>query len=80
MVFMLAFASGFLLWSKRPLLAPSTRALLVVLLVLALGYAASVDQWYRGYLGVAALIGNLLLMAFTAIDYVAFQKRRLAGE
>jgi len=66
----------FLLAGRRPLLAFSTRALLVVLLGLALGYAASVDQWYRAYLGAATLVANGLFIAFAAIDYVAWQKRR----
>ncbi len=75
-VFMFAFASAFLLGQKRPMLALSTRALLAVLLGLALGYAVSEDHWYRGYLGVATLIANVLFIAFAAIDFVNWQKKR----
>lgn len=75
-VFVFAFASMFLLAGRRPLLALSTRALLVVLLGLALGYAVAIDQWYRSYLGAATLIANVLFVAFAAIDYAAWQKRR----
>lgn len=76
-VFFLAFASAFLLGGKRPFLAISTRATLIVLLGLALAYAAGTDQWYRTYVGVATLIANLLFVAFAAIDYVSWQKSRL---
>jgi hypothetical protein len=76
-VFIFAFASAFLLAQKRPMLALSTRALLAVLLGLALGYAVAVDQWYRGYLGVATLIANALFIAFAAIDFHGWQKKRL---
>ncbi|HZO92715.1 MAG TPA: hypothetical protein VFB22_03020 [Candidatus Baltobacteraceae bacterium] len=79
-VFLLAFASSFLLWSKRPVLAASTRVLLVVLLTLAVAYGASNGAWYRGYVGVAALIANALFVAFAGIDFLAWQKRRLAGD
>ncbi len=71
---------GFCSWSKRPLLAPSTRALLLILLALAFGYGIGGDAWYRGYLGVATLIANVLFVAFVTIDFLAWQKRRLAGE
>jgi hypothetical protein len=76
-VFLFAFAAAFLLAQKRPMLALSTRILLAVLLGLALGYAAAVDQWYRGYLGVATLIANALFIAFAAIDFLSWQKKRL---
>ena len=76
-VFIFAFASAFLLGQKRPMLALSTRALLAVLLGLALGYAATADQWYRAYLGVATLITNALFIAFAAIDFISWQKKRL---
>jgi hypothetical protein len=79
-VFLLAFAAAFLLGSKRPVLAMSTRVLLVVLLGLAAAYGTATEQWYRGYLGVAALIANVLFVAFAAIDFLAYHKRRLAGE
>jgi hypothetical protein len=75
-VFLFAFAAAFLLAQKRPLLALSTRALLAVLLGLALGYALAVDQWYRGYLGVATLIANTLFIAFAGIDFYGWQKKR----
>lgn len=78
-VFIFAFASAFLLAQKRPLLALSTRALLAVLLGLALGYAMSENQWYRGYLGAATLIANALFIAFAAIDFHGWQKKRLEG-
>ena len=76
-VFIFAFATMFLLGQKRPMLALSTRALLAVLLGLALGYAVAVDQWYRGYLAVATLIANALFIAFAAIDFAGWQKKRL---
>jgi hypothetical protein len=76
-VFIFAFASAFLLGQKRPMLALSTRALLAILVGLALGYAVAVDQWFRGYLGVATLIANALFIAFAAIDFVGWQKKRL---
>jgi prepilin signal peptidase PulO-like enzyme (type II secretory pathway) len=76
-VFIFAFASMFLLGQKRPMLALSTRVLLAVLLGLALGYAAAVDQWYRGYLGVATLIANALFIAFATIDFVGWHRKRL---
>ncbi len=75
-VFLLAFASAFLLGGKRPFLALSTRAMLVALLGLALGYAVAVDEWYRSYLGVATLIVNLLFIAFAVIDFRAWHKTR----
>ena len=75
-VFLFAFAAAFLLAQKRPLLALSTRVLLAVLLGLALGYALAVDQWYRGYLGVATLIANTLFIAFAGIDFYGWQKKR----
>ena len=75
-VFIFAFAAAFLLAQKRPMLALSTRALLAVLLGLALGYALAVDQWYRSYLGVATLIANTLFVAFAAIDFHSWQKKR----
>jgi hypothetical protein len=77
-VFLLAFASAFLLGGRRPFLALSTRALLVVLLGLALGYAVSVDAWYRPILGVATLIANGLFIAFAVLDFRAWQKKREA--
>ncbi len=76
-VFVFAFAAAFLLAQKRPMLALSTRVLLAVLLGLALGYAVAADQWYRGYLGVATLIANGLFIAFAAIDFHVWQKKRL---
>ncbi len=75
-VFIFAFASAFLLGQKRPMLALSTRALLAVLLGIAIGYAMSENQWYRGYLGVATLIANVLFVAFAAIDFISWQKKR----
>jgi hypothetical protein len=77
-VFIFAFASAFLLGQKRPLLALSTRALLAVLLGLALGYAVADGQWYRGYLGAATLIANVLFIAFASIDFYGWQKNRHA--
>ena len=76
-VFVFAFASAFLLAQRRPMLAFSTRLLLAVLLGLALGYAASEGAWYRGFLGDATLIANALFIAFAAIDFYGWQKKRL---
>ena len=79
-VFLFCFAAAFLLGSKRPFLALSTRVLLVALLGMAIGYALGTDQWYRAYLGVATLIANGLFIAFAVIDFYGWQKKRLAGE
>jgi hypothetical protein len=79
-VFIFAFAAAFLLAQKRPMLALSTRVLLAVLLGLAFGYAGAADQWYRGYLGAATLIANGLFIAFAAIDFHGWQKKRLEEE
>jgi hypothetical protein len=75
-VFVFAFASMFLLVGKRPLLALSTRILLVVLLGLGVIYLAETDAWYRGYVGVATLTANVLFVAFAAIDFYGWQKKR----
>ena len=77
-VFLFAFASAFLLGQKRPLLALSTRALLAVLLGLAFGYALADGHWYRAYLGFATLVANALFVAFAAIDFYSWQKKRQA--
>ena len=80
-VFIFAFAASFLLAQKRPMLALSTRALLAVLLGLALAYAVGEGTWYRPYVGVATLVANGLFIAFAAIDFHGWQKkRRLEGE
>jgi hypothetical protein len=75
-VFLFAFAAMFLLGGKRPLLALSTRLLLIVLLGLALTYVVAADAWYRSLIGVAAAIANVLFVAFAAIDFHAWQKKR----
>lgn len=75
-VFVFAFASAFLLGGKRPFLALSTRAMLIVLLGLALTYAVGVDLWFRAYVGAATLVVNVLFIAFATIDFVNWQKKR----
>ena len=75
-VFLLAFASAFMLGGKRPFLALSTRGLLVGLLALACGYAVSDGQWYRGILAAATAIANVLFIAFATIDFRRWQLRR----
>ena len=75
-VFLFAFASMFLLGGKRPLLAFSTRLLLVGLLGLALGYLVADGTWYRPYLAVATALANVLFVAFAAIDVHNWQKKR----
>jgi hypothetical protein len=75
-VFLFAFASAFLLGGKRPFLALSTRAMLLALLGLALTYAVGTELWYRAYVGVATLVANGLFVAFAAIDYTRWQKKR----
>jgi hypothetical protein len=75
-VFAFAFAAAFLLGGKRPFLALSTRAVLLVLLGLALTYVVAAEQWYRAYVGAATLVANLLFVAFAAIDYANWQKKR----
>jgi len=79
-VFLFAFAASFLLAHKRPMLALSTRALLAVLLGLALAYALGEGAWYRPYAGVATLVANGLFIAFAAIDFHGWQKKRLSRE
>lgn len=78
-VFLFAFASMFLLAGKRPLLALSTRILLVVLLGLGLTYLVEPDAWYRNYVGVATLAANALFVGFAAIDFYGWQKKRAEG-
>lgn len=78
-VFLFCFAAAFLLGSKRPFLALSTRIMLIALIGLALAYAVGETQWYRGYVGVATLIANVLFVAFAAIDFLGWQKKRQAG-
>lgn len=78
-VFLFAFAGSFLLAQKRPMLALSTRILFLVLLALGLSYAVGEGQWYRPYAGVATLIANALFMAFGAIDFYGWQKKRRDG-
>jgi hypothetical protein len=75
-VFLLSFASAFLLGGKRPLLALSTRVLLVALLALAVGYAIAPAAWYHAYLGVATVIANVVFVGFVAIDVWKWQRRR----
>jgi len=77
-VFVFAFAAMFLLGGKRPLLALSTRILLVVLLGLGLTYLVETSAWYRGYLGVATLTANALFVAFAAVDFYSWRKQRAA--
>jgi hypothetical protein len=75
-VFLLSFASAFLLGGKRPLLAFSTRVVLVVLLALAVDYAVATTAWYHGFVGVATLIANALFVGFVAVDVRNWQRRR----
>ncbi len=75
-VFVFAFAAAFLLGGRRPFLALSTRAVLLVLLGLALTYVVAAEQWYRSYVGMATLLANVLFVAFAAIDYANWQKKR----
>jgi hypothetical protein len=77
-VFLFAFASMFLLGAKRPLLALSTRLLLVVLLGLGITYMAEPNAWFHGHVGVATLIANALFVGFAAIDFLNWQKKRAA--
>jgi hypothetical protein len=78
-VFIFAFATSFLLAQKRPMLALSTRALLAVLVGLALWYAVGDGQWYRPLVGAATLIANVLFIVFALLDYRGWQKKRLEG-
>jgi hypothetical protein len=78
-VFLFAFAAAFLLGQKRPMLTLSSRVLLTVLLGLAVGYAAAEGRWYREYLAAATLATNVLFVAFAAIDFHGWQKRRTEG-
>ncbi len=78
-VFLFAFAASFLLAQKRPLLAMSTRVLLAVLLGLALAFALGEGAWYRPLVGAATLVANGLFIAFAAIDFHSWRKKRLEG-
>lgn len=61
---------------KRPILTLSTRALLIVVLGLALGYVLSEHAPWHGTIGVAALIANLMFIGFALIDYVNWHKAK----
>lgn len=76
-VFLVCFASGFLLAGKRPILTLSTRALLVVVFSLALWYATSDDRPYHGILGAATSIANVLFIGFVAIDLARWRRNRI---
>jgi hypothetical protein len=73
-VFLLSFACAFLLAGKRPVLALSTRALLVVLLALAGAYGMLPDSAYRPIVGAATLIANVLFVVFGCIDFLRYRE------
>ena len=75
-VFCFAFAASFLIAGKRPILTLSTRALLVVVLGLALGYVLSEHSLWHGVIGTGALILNVVFIGFALIDYVNWHKAK----
>ncbi len=75
-VFCFFFAASFLIAGKRPILALSTRALLVVVLGLALAYVLSEHSLWHGTIGAGALILNVVFIGFALIDYVNWHKRK----
>jgi hypothetical protein len=76
-VFAFAFACAFLLAGKRPVLALSTRVLLVLVIALAGAYTVVTDEPLHPIIGVATLIANLLFVCFGALDFARFRSGRL---
>jgi hypothetical protein len=76
-VFCFFFAASFLIAGKRPILALSTRVLLVVVLAFAFGYVLSAHSGWHGIIGAGALILNIVFIAFAAIDYVNWRKGKV---
>jgi hypothetical protein len=73
-VFAFFFAASFLITGKRPILALSTRVLLVVVLAFAFGYVLSEHTAWHIVFGAAALILNFIFIGFALIDYVNWHK------
>ena len=76
-VFVFSFACAFLLAGKRPVLALSTRAMLVVVVGLAGAYGLLPDSPYHAIFGVATLIANALFVLFGAIDFARHRAANL---
>jgi hypothetical protein len=76
-VFSFAFACAFLLAGKRPVLARSTRVLLVLVIGLAGAYTVVGEEPAHGIVGDATLIANALFVVFGAIDFARFRAGRL---
>lgn len=72
-VFILAFACAFLLMGKRPVLALSTRMLLLVLIGLAGAYGLAPGAPYHDVVGAATLIANALFVVFGFIDFARYR-------
>ncbi len=64
---------------KRPILALSTRALLVVVLAFAFAYVLSEHSLWHGIIGTGALILNVVFIGFALIDYVNWHRARTRG-
>ncbi len=64
---------------KRPILALSTRALLVVVLAFAFAYVLSEHSLWHGIFGTGALILNVVFIGFALIDYVKWHRARTRG-
>jgi hypothetical protein len=62
---------------KRPILAFSTRVLLLFVFICGLGYVLSEHTPYHEILGTGALILNVMFIGFALIDYVTWQKEKL---
>ncbi len=75
-VFLFCFSLGYLLTGRRPILALSTRFVLVVLAGLSLAFAMDRTRWHE-LLGAATLAANAAFVAFATIDYVKWVAERL---
>jgi membrane protein DedA with SNARE-associated domain len=65
-----------LIVGKRPIIALSTRALLVVVLGFAFGYVLSDHSLWHPILGAGTLILNVIFIGFALIDYVNWHKAK----
>ena len=73
-VFLFCFAFTYLLAAKRPVLTFSTRIVLVILVGLAVCFAADRTRWHE-ILGAATLAANGTFITFAAIDYLRWMQR-----
>lgn len=76
-VFCFCFVASFLLAGKRPILTLSTRAVLVAVVGLAIGYLLSDGSTWHNAIGVAALILNVIFIGFAVIDGFDWHRRQV---